>query len=244
MRIAGDEYIKRVFKVLSLVSKADGPMQLDALTASSELPKSTVFRILKSLTNLGHIEQTPGGSYQVTNKILELLPKGQEDWIREQSIARLQQIHSLFNETVNLGYPEGLRLRYLQIIESTRPLRWSPDDRLHDELLQTALGRAIVAHYPANKLREILPELCQRANYQDVETMSRELEAIKQQGWTREQNQSCEGVSCYAIPLFCGGESIAAISISIPNARLESIGENNIIKALKALNNQLVSTAI
>lgn len=240
MRTSGDEFIARVFTVLAMVSRSQAPVSLHSVTEDTELPKPTVFRLLKSLENLGYIEAASKSSgYRVTDRILDLLPSDEEGWLRDNAMPLLQQIHGQLNETVNLGRLDGLRLRYVHIIESTQPLRWIPDDRLHEELLHTALGRAIVAYLPKDHLVAILPELCERAGYHDVEEMHQELKTIRRRGWAVEQNQSCQGVSCYAIPLFKGTGASAAISVSIPNVRLESGSYRSIVRALKAVNNQL-----
>lgn len=242
MRIAGDEFIARVFSVLSLVSKAQEPVSLNVVTQNADLPKPTVYRILKSLEALGYIEMARDGSgYLTTDKVLELLPSNEEAWTRNNALPLLEEIHGKLNETANLGRMDGLRLRYVHMIESTRPLRWIPDDRLHEELLNTALGRAMVANLPAEKLSLVLPELCKLAGYGSIKKMSQELEDIRKRGWATEKNQSREGVSCYAMPIFKNNEVIAAVSVSIPNVRVEAQGDETIVQILSELNNSLTT---
>lgn len=235
MRIAGDEYIGRVFSVLKAISEGEGDLSMGGIAKRLSLPKPTVSRMLKSLGDLGYVQQIPSTrDYRVTNKILELAPPPEDERISNLARPLLAAIHHELDETVNLGRWDGLRLRYVDFLESTRPLRWSPDGRLHEELLCTALGRVLVAFLPREQLDSILPALCQRAGYADVEKMARTLATVRRKGWAVERNQSCKGVTCFAVPLFEGKKAVAAISVSVPNARLEPREEKAMIEKLKS----------
>tara|TARA_R100000027_G_scaffold1897_3_gene2081 strand:- start:1307 stop:2032 length:726 start_codon:yes stop_codon:yes gene_type:complete len=241
MRINGEDFIARVFLVLSLVSRAKDPLSLHDVTTSTELPKPTVLRLLRALESLGYIASTrEGNRYRTTAKVFELIPTDDDARLKEKALPLMATLHRDLNETINLGRFEDGQLRYVHSLESTRELRWIPDNRRHEELLHTALGRVIAA-FNAEKSGDMsIEELCRRAGYNDPLKIERELKSIKRKGWALEENQSCDGVSCFAAPLFLSGKVIAAISVSVPNVRVDS-GGRTIVKALKDIPNSLDS---
>jgi len=236
MRVTGETYIGRCFRVLTMVSQAKKPISLHKVAEALDLPKPTVLRLLRSLCDLGYIvcDETDG-SYQTSSKVFELVPVDGDAWLREQMQPAMEQFFQQMNETTNLACLDGQRLRYVHIIESTQPLRCIPDDRLHDELLRTALGRVMVAYWPQNRLEELLPVLCKRAGYDDIEKMGKELRQTRRRGWAWESEQNCTGVDCLAVPLLNDGVPYAGVSVSVPSARMGGQYRDQLISGLKAL---------
>lgn len=231
MRVSGESFLARVFAVLEAASAEPAGLSLARATARVGLPKPTVLRILRSLVSLGYLEED-GGVYRVSARLFSLLPPGDDDFLRACYLPLLQGLHDRLDETVNLGRMEGLRVRYVHILESTQPLRWSPDERVWDEALRTALGRAMVAHWAPEVAEDLLPSLLERSGYGDSRALRRELAKTRRRGWAEESEENCAGVCCFAVPLIRKGSAVAAVSVSVPQIRAAGGGRDRIIGAL------------
>ena len=219
-----------------MLAQGEAPLSLHALTERSGLPKPTVYRILRSLCALGYAEPLRGASaYRVTGKVYELIPVDADGWLRERVLPEMEALHAELNETVNLACLDGFKVRYVRILESTQPLRCVPDDRSHDEVLRTALGRAVAAYLPEEEMREKVPRLCELAGYADVAAMFGELQQTRRRGWAMESEQGCPGVDCIAVPLLEEGTPYAGVSVSVPSVRMERPLRNRLVKRLKQL---------
>jgi len=232
MRISGESFLERVFAILEAAAAAPTGLTLAALTDRVGLPKPTVFRILRSLVALGYLEEAEAGGYQVAPRLFSLVPPGNDDFLRACYLPVVQSLHDRLDETINLGRMEGLRVRYVHILESTQPLRWSPDERVWDEALRTALGRAMVAYWAPEALDDLLPSLMERAGYGEVDRIRSELAQTRERGWAEESEENCAGVCCIAVPLLRKGECVAAISVSVPQIRTIGGGRDRIIEEL------------
>ncbi len=236
MRVTSETYLGRCFSVLNVLSNAETPSSLHAVSGWLDLPKPTVLRLLRSLCELGYVEcDGLTGHYRTSSKIFELVPVDGDAWLRDRVRPAMEVLFQQVNETTNLACLDGQRVRYVQIIESTQSLRCIPDDRLHDELLRTALGRAILAYWPSDQLKKALPELCRRANYNDIEAVGKELKRTRQRGWASESEQGCAGVDCLAVALLQDGIPYAGVSVSVPTARMTAMNRAKLITGLKEL---------
>jgi DNA-binding IclR family transcriptional regulator len=248
MRVSGSSYIERTFAVLAAVNRAERPLTLSDVATRLGLPKPTVLRFLRTLVELGFIESRDGESvFRPTSKIFDLLPADLDGWLKERAAPIMQRLYSELNETVNLGCVDGQQVRYVQIIESTRALRWIPAGRSHEELLITALGRAIVAFSPESRFHAEFSDLCTRAGYTTpakVEGIRKAIRLARRRGYAEESGQSCRGVSCFAVPLFREGEVVAALSVSVPEVRTQAEDRCRIVAALKSLETELGSVDI
>ena len=218
------------------MSQAGEPLRLQEVARRAELPKPTAHRLLRALAELGYIEEADASSaFRATSKVLELVPADNDRWLRERAEGPMRELHEAIDETVNLACLEAGRIRYVHILESTRALRWTPDDRLYDELLTTALGRAMAARWPEERLERELPALCEKAGYADVADMREALAEARARGWAWESQQNCEGVDCVAVPLMADGVPYAGVSVSMPTVRMDADRRQAITERLLAL---------
>lgn len=93
--------------------------------------------------------------------------------------------------------------------------------RLHT----TAMGKAILAHTPDDRLNSLMEESPLEAvtdnTITDPESLKAELEDVREKGYATDVEERIEGVSCVAAPIIDeDGNSIAAISISGPSKKI------------------------
>jgi DNA-binding IclR family transcriptional regulator len=90
----------------------------------------------------------------------------------------------------------------------------------------TALGKAILAYLPEERVREIidthgLPERTD-ATITDEEELFDELEGIRDRGYARDMEERVAGLLCVAAPIRnLDGDPLGAISVSGPTSRMK-----------------------
>ena len=153
--------LDRAFSILEVLARSRRALTLAELAEEGRLPKPTVHRILKSLRDLGYVEQEDrGGSYELTGRLASLREYGRDESLRQKAHPLMERLHAAFDETVNLGLLEGIFVRYVGVIETTQPLRWIVKPGARDSFRTTALGRAIVAHLPDEQQARLVTKAC------------------------------------------------------------------------------------
>jgi DNA-binding LacI/PurR family transcriptional regulator/DNA-binding IclR family transcriptional regulator len=145
----------------------------------------------------------------------------------------LRDMHRRSGETVNLGVAREGQIIYLSVLESRHPLRRVASPQGVDPLHTTALGRAILCHLPPEEQAAVLGSSPFEKRTPFTETDPERIRAILRQaradGYAVEQDQTDVGVTCVGAPVFAHGRVVAAISVSVPTARVESVGLDRFI---------------
>ena len=117
-----------------------------------------------------------------------------------------------FGESTYLIVPSGDELYYLDGIELANNLTQHSRLGRREPLSGLASGLVLAAYMPgfARALRHMEAD----------ETLSDELEQVRQSGFAIEQGQYQPGLNCAAIPLWRGGEAVAGLCINGASARL------------------------
>ena len=196
---------------------------LAALASEVGMPKPTAHRILKTLATLGFLERGPQGVYRQTPKVQRLVSNDASGRLLSTADTSLRRLHEDTQETVNLGVLRSDQIVYLQVLESTRPLRRVATPNSVDPFHSTALGRAIVSNLPvadgeALVRRANLEKHTQHTNV-DPTSFSGILAQATRDGYALEVDETDIGVTCIGAPVVENNLAIGAISISVPTVR-------------------------
>lgn len=230
--------LHKAFTVLEVLARTGRPQSLAELAEECRLPKPTTYRILRSLRDLGYVEQVDrGGDYQLSDRLSSLREYGRDEAVRDKALHLMEELHTQFNETVNLGLLEGVYIRYAHVIETTQPLRWIVKPGARDFFHTTALGRAIVSHLPTEQQSRLVTKVCAmqptRGRAQLRQRLEAELAATRDRGYALEEQETVEGVACVAAPLGSIGEPLAAVSVSVPVHRFPAAQRASLIRAME-----------
>lgn len=92
-----------------------------------------------------------------------------------------------------------------------------------------ALGKALLAHLPAEEVRRRLPDPLPRMTPRtitDIDALLAHLAAVRQQGYAVDREEAEMGCVCVAAPIRdARGEVIAALSLSGPSAQMAAFSE-------------------
>jgi IclR family KDG regulon transcriptional repressor len=229
--MAGLEPVKAVIKTMGLLEALalEKELGVTELAECAGIHKSTVYRFLNSLKDLGYVHQNVSNEkYSLTLKLFELgsyVLGRMELW--EQAHPILEQLAEQTHETIHLAVLDDGRLVYLGKIESTQALRVSMSSRIGQSAPTycTGVGKLLLAHLPPEQLERILArEGLKRFTdhtITDRSLLSKELESVRQYGFALDDEEHEIGVRCVAAAVRNNhGSTIAALSISMPSVRL------------------------
>ncbi len=230
--------LDKAFTILEVMARTGRPLGLAEVAEECRMPKPTVYRILRSLRDLGYVEQSDrGGEYRLSGRLGSLREYGRDEAVRDKALPLMRELHAEFDETVNLGLLEGIYIRYAHVLETTQPLRWIVKPGARDQFHTTALGRAIVAHLPAEQQSRLLTKACAslpaRGRAAARAKLERELAATRDRGYALEEQETVEGVACVATTLGPWGEPLAAVSVSVPVHRFPPEQRAALIRAMQ-----------
>jgi DNA-binding IclR family transcriptional regulator len=228
----------KAFSLLELLAELDGSSSLNQLAVGTRTTKPTAHRILRCLAKLGYIQHDSGGIYRLTPK-LRWVALGRSDR-RLASIADplLRRLHVQTGETVNLGVLRRNRVVYITVLESSHPLRRVVEAHESDPIFSTALGRAIAAQLAEAEINHLFASGAIEARTpqttRNQEDLRRILTKVRRAGYAIERDETDLGVTCVAAPVISQAQPIAAISLSIPSARVDSNSEKRWIADVQA----------
>lgn len=224
-------YIEVLGKALDVLDAfAQGPesrLTLQDLSQRTKLAKNTVFRILYTLGEHGYVNKE-NQAYELGTKLLDLGgAKMRHTDLVTTAEPYLDRLRDSFGETVNLGVREGGSIRYVAVRESHERFRLAERVGGRDHLHCTALGKAHLAFLPSEEVRHLLreggmPRLTGKT-ITSVTALQKDLEAIRQRGYSIDDEESMLGAFCVGAPILnAAGRPVAAISISGPTVRFNS----------------------
>ncbi|MEV6697487.1 IclR family transcriptional regulator [Streptomyces sp. NPDC051453] len=220
--------VQRVLSLLELVAQHQ-PVGVGDLSRLSELPKSTVQRTLKSLSDAGWIRSvgTEYTRWALTSRMLELgrRASGQGD-VREAALGPMRELRDLTDETITLQVPDGLgRMVLIERLDSRQPVRTYEHLGAVSLLPVTSAGIALLAALPDSEvdrfLAEPVPALTERT-ITDPALIRRQIEHARTTGYAVNLGQNRPGVCAVGAvvrdPL---GTPVAGIGVSLPESRFD-----------------------
>ncbi|MEE9306954.1 MAG: IclR family transcriptional regulator C-terminal domain-containing protein [Spirochaetia bacterium] len=193
------------------------------------MDKSTVYRFLVSLMDLGFVYQDPQTErYGLTLKLFEIgmsVLERLELWREAEPVVK--EIARVTGETVHLATLDEDDLVYLGKVESMRTLRVSMMSRVGRSAPAycTGVGKILLAYLPRKQLDHILKKekpirytdktIVRRAD------LDRELSSIREKGYAIDNEEHEAGVRCVAAPVRNNDSVVCgAVSVSVPTVRL------------------------
>ncbi len=234
------ELVEKTLRVLEALAESPGTGHaLKELAARAGLVKSSAFRILYTLRELGYVEQAAeDGSYRSTVRILELagsaMPRPNLLTVARPYLAR---IRAEFAETVSVAEWQNGAVVILDVLEAQHPLKLSLDIGDRCALHATALGKAVAAYLPQADLEAALrsgklPRYT-RHTMTSRARLALELAEVRRRGYASNDEETVEGVLLIGAPIAdAQGKVFASISVSSPTARCSPDKRRDMIGAI------------
>jgi DNA-binding IclR family transcriptional regulator len=229
--------VKSLTKALNILDILGGSSNGETLTSISgklRLGKSTVHRLLATLRDHDFVWlDSHSGNYLIGAKVLQLSEQlSQQSILIRYGEPVIEALMKVTNETINLGVLEGNSVLYIIKKEADIPLKMSGKVGKRFPAHCTAMGKVLLAGLPREELKALYPSdvaLPQQTpkSTATVAELEKHLEKVRQQGVAFDNEELYPGVVCIAAPVRNHqGQTIAAISLSLPKHRLEPESSN------------------
>ncbi len=229
------EVIARTIDVLEAFEGKPG-MSLNELSHRVPIVKSSIYRILYTLEELGYVSKSSGGKYSLTGKFGRLVVNPQSNTPTELPAIALPFMASLlrrYQETVNLGVLHGDEVLYIRVLESPHAFRLAAHAGMRSPLHSTALGKALLSQMAPLEIEKFtnakLLRRCTNRTICDRSRFMRELATVHRRGYAVDSGEDSDGAKCFGAAIISlEGKPIASMSISGPATRMDKIPEPEI----------------
>lgn len=219
--------VARALGLLDTIAES-GEISLSRLATGSGLSPSTTHRLLAALVSAGYVTQDPvSGWYRVGGHLRAMAGRiASQLWgVLEGARPYLLELRDRYDETVNLVELDGWNARYVDQVESSRPVRMFNQVGNSVSLHTSAAGKALLADQP----ERIVAAYLGRAPFErltpttivEADVMERELDDIRRLGYALDRQERDEGVVCVAAAISTSeGSARTALSMSGPAERM------------------------
>ena len=216
--------LSKVFSIIeNVVAKQDKGVTYSEIVTALKLPKSSVHRLLKDLTELGYLNFNPEtkryfGSLRLAALGAEVMSNFQ---LRDHVRPHLLELHRETEHTTNLGILDGVMGVFVDKIESKDfGIKLFSEIGKTFPLHCTGLGKVLLAFSPEETTSKLLKaplETVTERTITNPDVFKKELASIQQQGFALDNEEITRGIMCVAAPVFgFNQEMICAISIAMP----------------------------
>jgi DNA-binding IclR family transcriptional regulator len=240
----------RTFAILDLVAHSPAAVEVASVIELLALPKATAYRLVDGLVSSGYLAREPVRKrLTVGSRLTDLAFGAMRASMRNSSRhALLRRLAHQVNETCDIGVMLHGEIVYLDRVEAEHwPLRLQFGAGLRVPLHCSAIGKLFLALAPAPRRRRLLQCLeLRRYTGRTIIERSRletELRRIRKEHVSFDQEEYLVGVVCMAVPVIGqNGETLAAIAIQAPEARMNIRIARGHLPALRRAAEELAET--
>jgi IclR family KDG regulon transcriptional repressor len=216
--------VEKALQLIEALSRSREPMGVSQLGRELDLNKSTVFRLVDTLVRRGYAWQDEtSGRYALTPKLWELgvgVVQGTD--IRSAARPLLEAEAASSGESTILGVLQDSEALIIDKVDSVQPLQIASRLGTRVPLCNTSLGRALLAFQPQPVIDEVISGFAPRTPHgiQTVDDLLRELESVRELGYSRSCDEWQVGIAGVAAPVRKPDRVLAAFCITGPTSRM------------------------
>ena len=195
--------VRTAFSLLAAIAERGGTAGVTELATARDMPKSTVFKHLNTLAELGHLEREDG-EYVLGARLADL---GRHSLARTPlypaAKPQIERLAELTDETV--GIAVGSRGRVADLHWDSRGESPVGASGTSEQPHCSAPGKAILSQCPDPEIDAIVAEFGLSARTEntitDVERLTSAVGRVRERGIAIEREEQYEGVNSVAVPL-------------------------------------------
>lgn len=237
----------RALRILRTLGTTERALGLADLSLALSLPKSTLVRLLAVLEEQEFVYRSGNPPrYTVGHAVLEI----SETYRRQADTAEvagpyLRELAATTGLTANIGVLEGRWVLHVCVEEPDRALRYRSSSGSLDHTYCTGLGKLLLSRLPAERVDDHLPAeplasftahtITARAD------LDAELDRIRAQGYSLDDQERDLGVICLAVPVSGGADLNVAVSVSGPAGELSPERREELLPVLHGVADDLAA---
>lgn len=208
--------VKRTFQILEYIASNGNFIRVNDVAKALELEKTTVYGFIKSLKELGYLEQDElSPRYRITSKVECLYaPPFSLLELKQDLRPLLEKITAATNESSYLAIQMGSYYRHELKCEPNRMVKISLNVGKDYEMTTTAIGKAFLAY--SEHLQRGLFDFSE--NRSALET---EVSTIRETGYALDIQAYDPDLNCVAMPIFFNNKITAVLCVSGPSYRFK-----------------------
>lgn len=217
----------KTFNLIEVLSMHEGGLNIRELEEKLGMHKSSIYRIISTLTDIGYINKTIEGNYRLTLKVLGLGNKLLND-INIIDIVKphLMEISLKTNQSTHLTMFDKNEAIYLDVIHpKTNSFRANSFIGKRGPINVTAVGKVFLANRTDEEIkkiwRDIEEDLVQYTpnTITNLKKMMEVVEKARENKYALDDEEHEYNVFCIGIPLYShDGVVRHAISVSFPKS--------------------------
>lgn len=220
-RQSGVQAIARAAAILRALESAPRGLGISELAAATQLPKSTVHRLVTALAEEQLASQDSEGRVRLGDAIARLGAASREA-LGERLRPVLVDLRRRLDETVDLAVLDGAAVRFVDQVPAPRRLRAMSSVGELFPLHCTANGKALLATMTAEQVKALLPARLERFTPRTIASRAKlldELASVREAGVAFDREEHTEGICAVGAAVSDGNGALAAISVPVPAPR-------------------------
>lgn len=219
----------KTFSLIEALSKSPNGLNIKELEIALDMHKSSIYRIISTLIDLGYLNKTIDGYYKLTLKVLGLGNKLLNDInIIDLVKPHLMNISLKTNETCHLVMFENIEAIYLDVIHpKNNSFRSNSFIGKRGPLFATAVGKLYLAFMSEKELENTWKKLegtlvkFTKNTIVNLEEMKSHIRNVKNNFYAVDDEEHELNVFCIGVPILSHtGEVKHAISVSFPKSKM------------------------
>jgi DNA-binding IclR family transcriptional regulator len=220
---------------LAVILQMEGPMTVSAAAGRLGVARSTAHRLLSMLVYRDFAVQDEDRSYRA-DPVLELAAHANSDLgaLRAASLGPLRGLVDTLDETASLSVRTGITCRFLLSVEAARTLRVSNREGMvfpAHEVTGGLIGLAALSDEQVKSLYDQGGHVDRPQGRPNMMRLFEDLAAVRRTGVAVNLERSERGLAAVGVAVRdSAGDTVAAVSLSMPTARYERERVGEIIK--------------
>jgi DNA-binding IclR family transcriptional regulator len=239
--------VETMFTILELIMESNGVNALQ-IAEELELAKSTVYRYLNTLLNMGYITKE-NEQFYVGLRFLHIGKKAKRrrnEWVLAES--KVNELAETTQERVQFVVEEHGQGVLVHTELGEKAFRGNPSVGHRVPLHATSAGKAILAHFSDESVEKILNthglESVTDETIINKSDLFDELEEVREKKYSVQKHEHIEGVHSVGVPILTpDGNVLGAISVTGPSHRLnEDVIQGQLVDLLLGTKNEFELT--
>ena len=219
-----DSTLHKGLQILETLATSPRPLGITEMSTLLDMNKSNVHRLVKTLSAMNYVVQNDDRSYRATMKVWKLGSSVMSHAnLAQLCLGEMNKLTQRTGESVHLSVLDGLRVLYIEKIDSVQSVRAYSERGGHSPLHCTATGKILLAaSYEA--LREPISKMLDKhtpKTITSIRALDGEVATVRSVGYSVNVGEYRADVGGVAAPILdIDGRSLAAIGVSGPLSRL------------------------
>lgn len=222
--------VRRAARIIDSIARR--PASVSELAQEFEVHRSTMFREVQSLEEVGYLRKRKSGEYVLGLHLIALAHQASDSLdLAEIAHDRLVKLHRTVGNTIHLAALVDHNLVYVDKVEDTSGVRMYSRIGSAARPYCSGVGKAILAELPASDRDAVLRGVVWEKYTQKTLTTRVELDAelakTSARGWAVDDGEFEDFVNCIAVPIFGPAGVVGALS----NTAIRAVADVNALKA-------------